>query len=87
MPEEKPGTSAKENETYEALRDDGASREKAARIANVGAGGQHPPEKGGHANDYEYRTVDELRERAAQVGIDGRSEMSRDELIEALRDR
>lgn len=87
MPQEEPGTSVKDDETYEALRDDGASREKAARVANVRAGGQHPPETGGDANDYAYRTVDELRERASQVGIAGRSEMSRDELIAALRDR
>jgi hypothetical protein len=40
---------------YEALRDDGASKEKAARIAN------------------------------AKAGIEGRSKMDKDELVDALR--
>lgn len=31
------------------------------------------------------RTVDELRERAAELGIEGRSKMDKDELIDALR--
>ena len=34
MPGRKPGPSVKDDETYEALRDEGASKEKAARIAN-----------------------------------------------------
>jgi hypothetical protein len=29
--------------------------------------------------------VDDLRRRAAEIGIEGRSEMSKDELIQALR--
>ncbi len=75
----------KDDETYEALREEGASKEKAARIANAKAGGQHPSEKGGHAQDYEDRTVNELRDRAAELDIDGRSDMTKDELIDALR--
>lgn len=42
MPQRKdPGPSVKDPELYEALRDDGASKEKAARIAK--RGGQHLP--------------------------------------------
>lgn len=79
------GPSIKDDETYEALRHQGASEEKAARIANAQAAGQNPSEKGGEAESYEERTVDELRDRAAELDIDGRSEMNKDELISALR--
>lgn len=88
MPGEKePGPSVKDAEMYEALRDDGASKEKAARIANAAAaeGRSTVGERGGEATDYDDRTVEELRERAAELDIEGRSQMSKDELIEALR--
>jgi hypothetical protein len=85
MPERSPGPSVKDPETYEALRDEGASKEKAARIANAKAGGEDVSRKGGEAENYEDRTKDELEERAAELGIDGRSKMSKSELISALR--
>ena len=34
---------------------------------------------------YEERSIDELRERAGELGIEGRSSMNKDELIAALR--
>ena len=76
-----PGPSVKDNEKYEALRREGASKEKAARIANTPNAG----EKGGHASPYEDRTKSELLDKARKVGIDGRSKMTKDELIDALR--
>lgn len=79
------GPSVKDDKTYEALRDKGESKEKAARIANAKAGGGDPSEKGGEAAKYEDQTVDELQQKAAEVGIEGRSKMNKDDLIDALR--
>lgn len=82
-----PGPSVKDHDTYEALRDDGASKEKAARIANAKANDDmHPSKKGGKAPPYEDWTKDDLYDRAREIGIDGRSDMTKDELIAALRD-
>ena len=82
-----PGPSVKDPEMYEAIRDDGASKEKAARIANAAANTSRSEvgERGGEADSYEDRTVEELRERAAELDIEGRSTMTKDELIDALR--
>ena len=79
------GPSVKDDELYEKLRDEGESKEKAARIANAKAGGEDVSTKGGEAEDYEDRSVEELRERAAEIGIEGRSDMNKDELISKLR--
>ena len=80
------GPQIKDDETYEALREQGASKEKAARIANARANpDMHPSEKGGRAKAYEDRTQADLYEQARRVGIEGRSSMSKAELIDALR--
>ncbi len=79
------GSSVKDDRTYEALRDKGASKEKAARIANAKAGGGKPSTKGGGSSKYEDRTKEQLRKKAAELGIEGRSKMDKGELIDALR--
>ncbi|TDE88130.1 Rho termination factor [Occultella glacieicola] len=88
MPGKKsPGPSVKDKELYEKLRDEGNSKEKSARIANEAAGSSRSKvgKRGGRAEDYEERTVGELRERAREIGIEGRSKMKKSELIDALR--
>ena len=80
------GSSVKDDKTYEGLRKSGASKEKAARVANAKAGGGSPSKKGGKASSYEDQSVDQLRKRAADIGIEGRSSMNKGELIDALRD-
>lgn len=80
------GSSIKDDETYESLREDGASKEKAARIANAKANDdQHPSEKGGKQPPYEEWTKEELYDRAQELDIDGRSDMDKNALIDALR--
>ncbi|MDD9738588.1 MAG: Rho termination factor N-terminal domain-containing protein [Marinovum algicola] len=81
-----PNPSIKDEETYQSLRDDGHSKEKAARIANAQANDkQDPSKKGGQQPPYEDWTKAELYDRAQELEIDGRSDMTKDELIEALR--
>ena len=82
-----PGPSVKDPEVYEAVRRQGASKEKAARIANAaaGQGKKTVSSRGGRGGDYEDRTKDDLLKQARKVGIEGRSKMSKGELISALR--
>jgi hypothetical protein len=75
------GPSVKDDETYEELREQGASKEKAARIANA----QDSDSIDHDSRKLEDRTKDELYEEAQELGIEGRSDMSKDELIDAIR--
>jgi hypothetical protein len=81
------GPSVKDDEVYEALRREGKSKEQAARIANASAeeGRSKVAARGGRSEPYEEWTKDELEERAREIGIEGRSELTKEALIEALR--
>lgn len=77
------GSQIKDDEQYEALRGQGMSKEKAARIANSPR--HQTAQKGGHSGQYEDWSKDELYDKAKQVGIEGRSKMDKGDLINALR--
>jgi hypothetical protein len=77
------GSQIKDDEQYEALRDKGMSKEKAARIANTNR--QQAGQRGGKAQKYEDWNKSELYDKAKDVGIEGRSNMNKGELIDALR--
>ena len=82
-----PGPSVKDKKLYEDLRDEGNSKEKSARIANAAANSSRSSvgRKGGKAGSYDDWTVDDLRRRARQLGIEGRSSMNKSQLVNALR--
>lgn len=77
----------KDPDLYDRLREEGASEEKAARISNAAAkeGRSTVGRRGGKAEDYEERTVPELRARAKELGITGYSKLKKAELIDRLR--
>jgi hypothetical protein len=79
--------SIKDPELYEELRDDGASKEKAARISNAAAarGRSAVGRKGGKSGDYDDWSVPDLRSRARELGISGYSGKKKSELISMLR--
>lgn len=87
MADRSQSSSIKDEDTYEALRDRGYDKSKAAAIANAQANDDmSPSSKGGKAPPYEEWTKDELIERATELEISGRWDMTKDELIAALRD-
>lgn len=82
-----PNEAIKDEEQYQALRREGASKQKAARISNASAGSSRSETgaKGGRSASYEDWSKSDLMERAKEIGIEGRSTMDKDELIDALR--
>jgi len=78
----------KDEETYRALRPEGNSEEKSARIANSAAASSRSEvgARGGHSPRYEDWTKNDLLNRAREIGIRGRSAMSKQQLISVLRD-
>lgn len=83
----KQNRSLKDPELYETLRDDGASKTKAARISNAAAkqGRSRTSEKGGESGSYDDWTVADLRGRAKELGLRGYSGTRKSELISLLR--
>ena len=81
MPGKDQGPEIKKPEMYESLRDEGMSKEKAARISNAKAEGSLEA----RGTDLEDRTKEDLYDEAKEIGIEGRSDMSKKELIDAIR--
>ena len=77
------GPTVKNDKQYEELRKKGASKQKAARIANSDT--QSTSRKGGKRGKYEDWSKDDLQKQARKVGIEGRSKMNKSELANALR--
>ena len=77
------GSSIKNDKQYERLREQGASKQKAARIANSDS--HETGRRGGRAPKYEEWSKGDLEKKASDVGIEGRSKMSKGELVDALR--
>lgn len=75
------GPSVKDDAVYEALRKQGASPEKAARIANAKSAGTVQA----RGDALEDRTKDDLLREAREIGIAGRSRMTKAELVKAIR--
>ena len=82
-----PRAQLEDDEQYQALRRKGESKEKSARIANASANTSRSAtgKKGGSSPSYDDWTKQDLMKRATEIGIDGRSKMSKDQLIKALR--
>jgi hypothetical protein len=79
------GPQIHDDEQYERLREQGASKEKAARIANTPR--RTAGRRGGTSPPYEEWTVEELRRRARELDVEGRSGMNKADLVAALRRR
>jgi hypothetical protein len=82
-----PRAQIKDEKTYQKLRESGNSKEKSARIANAAAGSSRRKvgAKGGRGPAYQAWTKADLVKRAREIGIKGRSSMSKAQLIDALR--
>ena len=77
----------KDEKMYSELRQKGESKEKSARIANASAGSSRSQvgTRGGSSPSYTDWSKADLVKRARELGISGRSSMSKSQLVSALR--
>ncbi|MCV7315534.1 Rho termination factor N-terminal domain-containing protein [Mycolicibacillus parakoreensis] len=82
-----PNASIKDERLYQDLRDEGNSKEKAARIANAAASSSRRKvgQRGGRSGSYQDWTVPELKKRAKELGLSGYSKLTKGQLITRLR--
>lgn len=82
-----PRAQIKDEKIYQKLREKGESKEKSARIANASANSSKSSvgRKGGKSPSYDDWSKHDLVKRAREIGIKGRSTMSKSELVKALR--
>ena len=82
-----PRAQIKDEKTYQKLREKGESKEKSARIANASANSSKSSvgRKGGKSPSYDDWSKQDLIKRAREIGIKGRSSMSKAQLVKALR--
>jgi hypothetical protein len=82
-----PRAQIKDEKTYQKLREKGESKEKSARIANAAAGSSRRKvgAKGGKSLSYDDWSKADLVKRARELGVKGRSSMSKPQLVNALR--
>ncbi len=82
-----PRAQIKDEKTYQALRREGNSEEKSARIANAAAGSSRKKvgRKGGKSPSYDDWSKQDLIKRAREIGVRGRSTMTKAQLVNALR--
>jgi hypothetical protein len=82
-----PRAQIKDEKMYQKLRDEGESKNKSARIANAAAASSRGKiaRKGGKSGSFDDWAKQDLIQRAREIGIKGRSTMTKAELIKALR--
>lgn len=82
-----PNPSIKDETLYRDLRKQGDSKEKAARISNAAAarGRSSVGKSGGESGSYDDWTVPQLKKRAKELGMSGYSRLTKDKLINKLR--
>ena len=87
MPQKSPQPQLQDPNLYEKLREQGDSKEKAARISNAAAnrGRSSVGKSGGQSPPYEDWIVKDLMNRAKELGLHNYSNLHKEELIDLLR--